>query len=153
MLRNILAAVAILAATALCAAEPDRGTRDEAVAMAERVVAYYQSHGLDQTAAAISDPANADFHDRDLYALILGFDGAIRAHGTNPKFVGRDMMNLKDQNGVMIAREMIRIAGEGGNAWLDYLFANPATKKVEPKSSYVLRLDDELLVAVGVYRG
>lgn len=48
------------------AAEPEYGTRAEAVAMVKRAQDMFKKDGADATFKAISDPSNKEFHDRDL---------------------------------------------------------------------------------------
>jgi len=47
---------------------------------------------------------------------------------------------------------MIKTARESGTGWVGYKWPNPSTKKVEPKSSFVMRVGD-VLVGVGICKG
>jgi hypothetical protein len=47
---------------------------------------------------------------------------------------------------------MITTAKESGTSWVGYKWPNPSIKKVEPKSSFVMRVGD-VLVGVGIYKG
>jgi signal transduction histidine kinase len=47
----------------------------------------------------------------------------------------------------------VATAASKGEGWIDYEWVNPASKKVEPKSTYVERVPGEnLFVGVGIYR-
>jgi len=59
------------------------------------------------------------------------------AHGANEKLVGKVLIDLKDQNGKQFMRELVDVAATKGEGWVDYDWANPTTKKVEGKSTFV----------------
>jgi signal transduction histidine kinase len=153
MIKKLLHIVALLAITTVSPAfaVSDHGTRDEAIAMTERAKALFDSEGIDAVAAAVADPANTDFHDRDMYVFVLNMDGVMKGHGANVKLVGKNLVKLKDQNGVELIKEMIEATSGTGSGWVDYHWPNPATKKIEAKSSYVLKLSDEYFAGVGIY--
>jgi signal transduction histidine kinase len=64
--------------------------------------------------------------------------------------VGKNLIDLKDQDGKFLIRELSDVAKKG-NGWVDYKWPNPLTKLIEAKSSYVERMGD-YFVGVGVYR-
>jgi uncharacterized protein len=133
-----------------CAAE--FGTRDEAVAMVKRAQARIKRDGLEATFRAVNS-GSKEFRDHDLYAFIIDFDGVERANAGVPVVVGKNVIDLKDQDGKFLIRELIAAAKSPGSGWVDYRWPNPATKTIEDKSSYVERVGDkDYLVGVGVYR-
>ena len=99
----------------------------------------------------ISDKGNAAYHDRDLYLVVYQLDGTVLAHGANAKFIGRNMIDLKDIDGKAFVKERVELAKSKGTFWQDYKFTNPENKKVEPKSMYCERLD-EMAVCGGIYK-
>jgi TRAP transporter TAXI family solute receptor len=127
------------------------GTREEAVAMVKRVQAKFKKDGIEATCRAINAGVK-EFNDRDLYAYIVGFDGVNCANARTPAVVGKDILDLKDQDGVWVVRNSIAIAKEKGSGWLDYRWPNPVTKTVEDKSAYVERVGDNYYVGVGIYK-
>jgi len=134
--------------TALAA---DKGSADEAVAMVKRAVALIKSDGKEKAFAAISDPSNASFHDRDLYIYVYDLNGVALAHGNNPKMVGKPLIGLKDNEGKAMIKEMLDTAKTKGKGWVDFKWPNPVTKAVESKSGYVEKVDD-MLVGSGIYK-
>jgi signal transduction histidine kinase len=119
--------------------------------MVKKAAALVKSDGKEKAFAAISDPANKDFHDRDLYVYAYDLNGVSLAHGTNPKMVGKDLLNMKDNEGKPMIQEMVKVAKEKGSGWVDYKWPNPVTKAIEAKSGYVERVDD-ILVGSGIYK-
>jgi len=125
------------------------GTRDEAVAMVKRVEDMFSSAGADSTFKAVSDKSVVSFHDRDLYPFIYDLTG--RCVGARPALIGKNLLDLKDQDGKYLIREMIRIARGSGAGWVNYKWPNPINNKIEDKVSYVEKMGD-FFVGVGVYR-
>jgi signal transduction histidine kinase len=129
----------------------EKGSKEEAVAMVKKAVALIKSDGKEKAFAAISDPANTTFHDRDLYIYIYDFNGVALAHGNNPKMVGKPLIGLKDNEGKLMIKEMVELAKTKGSGWVDFKWPNPVTKTVESKSGYVEKVDD-FLVGSGIYK-
>ena len=126
-------------------------TKDEAVAMVKKGVAYVKSAGKDKAYADISDKANAEFHHQDLYLTVYALDGTVKAHGSNAKMIGKNLIELKDIDGKAFVKERVDMAKTNATFWQDYKFTNPETKKIEPKSMYCEKLDDTV-VCGGIYK-
>jgi signal transduction histidine kinase len=129
----------------------DFGTRDDAVAMVQRVLDKFARSGAEATFRAVNDKSDPAFHDRDLYPFIYDLKGVAVAHGARPALIGKNLISLKDQNGVYLIQEMIALAKGPGSGWVDYKWPNPITDKIEDKSSYIEKMGD-YFVGVGVYR-
>jgi len=129
----------------------DHGTADEAKAMAEKAAAYIKEVGSEKAFAAFNDKANAQFHDRDLYVFVRSMDGNTVAHGANPGMIGHTSMESTDADGKLYNKEMMELANSKGSGWVDYRWVNPISKKIEQKSSYVVKVDDHV-VGVGFYK-
>jgi len=152
MLRYFASIAMIFLTTLLLpAAAADYGTREEAVAMVKRVQAKFKADGADATFKAVSDLSMKDFHDRDLYPFIYDAKGVNLAHGARPALIGKNLIDLKDQDGKYLIREMLEIVKVKGSGWVDYKWPNPLNNKIEDKSSYVEAMGD-YLVGVGIYR-
>ncbi len=143
------AAVAALAAACL-AAQANNATPDEATAMVKKGVAYIKANGKEKGHAEITNKAGS-FIDRDLYLVVYGLDGTVRAHGANEKMVGKNLIELKDIDGKPFVKERVELAQSKGTFWQDYKFTNPTTKKIEPKRMYCEKLEDAV-VCGGVYK-
>src|SRR5215469_4802489 len=145
----LIALIAI--APALARADAAHGSADEAKAMVERAVAMIKSQGADKAFAAINDPASKDFHDRDLYVFVRSMDGNTVAHGANKGMIGHTSLDLKDADGKLYNKEMIDLATSKGSGWVDYRWVNPVDKKIEQKSSFILKVGD-YVVGAGFYK-
>jgi cytochrome c len=125
-------------------------TPDEATAMVKKGVSYIKTNCKDKGYAEVSNK-QGQFVDRDLYLVVYGLDGTVRAHGANEKMIGKNLMDLKDIDGKPFVKERVELAQSKGTFWQDYKFTNPVTKKIEPKAMYCEKLDDAV-VCGGVYK-
>jgi signal transduction histidine kinase len=132
-------------------ATPSHGTRDEAVAMVKRVDAEFHKDGAAKTFKDIDDKSVKTYHDRDLYPFVYDMTGKCVAHGARPALIGKNLIDLKDQDGKFLIREMIALAKGPGSGWVDYKWPNPITNKIEDKSSYVEKMG-KYFVGVGIYK-
>ena len=150
MYRPLTAALAFVLAAPLAAHAADNATKEEAVAMVKKGVAFIRSQGKDKGYAEITSKGG-QFTDRDLYLVVYGHDGVVRAHGANEKMVGKNLIDLKDVDGKPFVKERVELSQSKGTFWQDYKFTNPVTKKIEPKQMYCEKLDDTA-VCGGIYK-
>lgn len=151
-MKTMMTAVALsLGILAMPAWAADKGSADEAVAMVKKAAALIKSAGKEKAYAAISDPANKEFHDRDLYVYVYDLNGVALAHGNNPKMVGKNLMALPDSNGKLMIKEMVELAKSKGSGWVEFKWPNPVTKAIEPKAGYIEKVDD-VMVGSGIYK-
>ena len=54
--------------------------------------------------------------------------------------------------GKYFIREFSSVAKTKGKGWIDYNWSNPTTKKIEPKSTYILKVSDDRLIGCGIYK-
>ncbi len=130
------------------AAQP--ATKDEAVGMVKKAVAYIKAEGPDKAYPAIDDHSG-QFVDRDLYVVVYGLDGKVLAHGADQARIGTNQMDAKDPDGKAFVKERVELAAKEPSFWQQYKFMNPVSKKVEPKQMYCERLD-ATVVCAGVYQ-
>lgn len=145
-----LAAAALLLAGSTAFAAAEHANASEATAMVKKGVAFMKSNGKDKGHAEISNK-EGQFKDRDLYLVVYGLDGTVRAHGANEKMIGKNLIELKDVDGKAFVKERVDLAQAKGTFWQDYKFTNPVSKKIEPKSMYCEKLDDAV-VCGGIYK-
>ena len=126
------------------------GTKAEAEAMVKKAIAEIKAVGKDKAFAEISNP-KGKYIDRDLYIFVYDMNGKCVAHGFNQKMINMDLIEMKDPDGKFYVKERIEIAKTKGKGWQDYKFTNPTSKKIEPKTAYIEKVDD-LIVGCGVYK-
>jgi len=134
-------------ANASSAAQP---TRADVQAFVEKAVAYAGANGKDAALTAFTAPGG-EFHEGELYIYAYDFNGTVIAHGGDKALVGKNLMNMKDPNGVPVISELVRLA-KTGSGWLEYTWPNPANgNKEEPKLGYVVKVDDTWFLGSGTY--
>lgn len=149
LLRTAIAASLLFTGAASSFAD-DRGTADDAKALVERAASYYKQKGRDAAIAAFNDPSG-EFRTKDLYLFGYSPDGKRIIHGAFKHLIGRDITGDRDPDGKYYAKEMLEVGMTKGSGWVDYKYVNPATKKIEQKSSYVMKVDD-LVLGSGFYK-
>ena len=137
---KFVAAIKLVACLGFPAMSAEFATKDEAVAMVNKAVAYVKKEGA-KKAYAEFDKKPGEFTDRDLYVLVYGTDGRVLARGSNAKLVGKDMTDAQDVDGKYYVKERLALAAKQKTFWQDYKFTNPVTKKIEPKQAYCEVLD------------
>ena len=148
MKRILTAPLFVLAMAAAHANEP---TEKDAIAMVEKGAAFIKQHGKDKFIEKVSakDP---EFIQGALYVDIRDLQsGIVLAHPVNPTIVGKDLTDVPDASGKKYRREIIDLAAKKGKGWVDYMYKNPTTGKIEPKTTYIQRVGDAVLEA-GIYK-
>ena len=120
------------------------------MATVKKGVAYLKANGKDKAYAEISNKQGA-FVDRDLYLVVYGLDGTVRAHGANEKMVGKNLIDMKDVDGKPYVKERMELAAVKPSFWQEYKFTYPVSKKIEPKQMYCEKVDDSVLCG-GIYK-
>lgn len=126
------------------------GTRAEAKALAEKAAKFLKANGKEKTLAEISKHGG-QFDKGEMYVFAYDMKGTVLAHPKNRGLIGKNMYNLPDEDGKFFRKDIVELAKAKGSGWVDYKYLNPETKKVEKKTTYVLRADD-MILCCGVYR-
>ncbi len=127
-----------------------RGTAEEAKALLEKAVTFYKANGQAKAFAAFNDP-KGPFVSKDLYIFAFDMSNKIIAHGADPDLIGKDLLKTPDAEGKFFMNTMVNVAKTQGKGVVDYRWKNPATGKVEPKSTYVEKVEDNVVLACGSY--
>ncbi|OIR07217.1 cache domain protein [mine drainage metagenome] len=128
------------------------GTADEAKALVAKGLAHIKEVGVDRAAADFTAHGGG-WQEKDLYIIIIKFDGTMVAHGGNKAMVGKNFIDMKDANGKLFTKDMGDIVKAKGSGWVDYLFTNPITKKTEQKSTFAERIPGyDGYIGVGIYK-
>lgn len=146
-----LIALCCLATGAAHASASATATKDDAVAMVKKGVAFLKANGAEKAYAEINN-TKGSFVDRDLYLVAYTLEGKCLAHGANPKQVGRELIELTDIDGKYFVKDRVAmVQSKPAGAWQEYKFTNPVSKKIEPKLMYCEKAGD-LAVCGGVYK-
>ncbi len=110
--------------------------------------ALYEEMGEDAF-ARISDP-NGDFKVGELYVFGLSARGVSLAHAANPSLVGSDRSGARDSRGELFIPRIVDAATSEG-AWVVYRRLNPVTGVEELKRSWVVEIEDGIVLGAGYY--
>jgi cytochrome c len=127
-------------------------TPDKAKAFSERAAAHIEKVG-EEKAFADFTRKDGGFVDGELYVFCYDRNGVNKAHGGNPSFVGRNLLHIKDPDGTEPNLLIVKKGFEEGRGWVDFKWPNPVTKRIENKSAYVIRTNDDVVCGVGYYKG
>ena len=147
---KFITAMALLVGMTLPAWSVEFASKDEAVAMVKKAVAFIGQQGPEKAYEAF-DKKGGEFTDRDLYVVVYSLDGKVLAHGSNAKLIGKDMNDAQDVDGKYYVKERMELVRKQADFWQDYKFVNPVSKKVEPKQMYCEKLDNTAVCA-GIYK-
>lgn len=87
----------------------------------------------------------------DGYIFAYKYDGTNLATRPKPQLRGKNLMGLKDKNGVLIIEELIKAAKKGGG-YLTYVWTKPSKNADVDKLSYAIGLERwEWMVGTGFY--
>ena len=116
-----------------------------AVAFAQAAIDLYKTEGRDAAIAYHKDPANIE---GQWYVFITDENNIYVAHPLAPEFIGRDITQISGIDGSPTGAEIAMATTEG--RWIEYLWPNPATNKIEQKRTWSIRYDGYLF-ATGYY--
>jgi hypothetical protein len=146
----ISAAAALMFGISAIPAPSQAATPEEAKALSERAAGYMKQAGEEKAFADFTRP-DGGFVQGELYVFCYDHDGVNKAHGGNPSFVGKNLLHIKDPDGKEPNAEIVKVGFEQGQGWVDFKWPNPATKKIQPKSAYVIHTSD-VVCGVGYYK-
>jgi polar amino acid transport system substrate-binding protein len=131
----------------LSAMKPD--SREELKAFVEEAYSHALVTGKDKALAEFMDPSSSWVRG-DVYIFAQDFNGTALCLPYMPKEVGTNRMDIQNDQGVYINREMRAIA-MNGSGFYEYRWINPIRNQSEPKVSYVSKIDDTWWLGAGIY--
>lgn len=139
----------VLLACSLNVMAAEMGTPDEAKAMSQKAAALVNEQG--EGAFAIFAAEDGGFVEKDLYVFCMDLDGVMLSHAKKPDLIGK---NLKDFNkyGDTLFQDMILVASDPGEGWVDYKWPYPGTEEIKEKTSYIIKNDKGFFCGVGAYK-
>ena len=135
---------------AVLPASAQNASKADAISLADKAVANIQKKGVEEACKDFADP-KGEYIRGELYVVVQDMQCKMVCHAVNPKMNGKDMLELKDANGKKFTQQMRDIAATEKTGWVDYLWPNPVSKALEPKSAYVRRAGEKHMVSVGIY--
>ena len=149
--RTVLVLAGLCLAGGAALAEVERGTREEAKAMADAAFDHLKKVGPDRAYKDFTTD-KAAWTRKDLYVMVYNGKNVALAHGANAKLVGKDMSAIKDAAGKSVVGALNAVAAKGGG-WYDYDWPDPITRKLMLKSTYAHPMPSgDGFIGVGIFR-
>jgi cytochrome c len=127
-----------------------RVSKYEVAVLVERAVNYARVNRREIALKEFMNPTG-QFKKSGLYIYAYDFQGTVLADGGQPELVGKNLIDMKDGNGVEVIKELIKLAQQRGG-WLRYFWPNPAHGgKIESKLGYVMKVDNDWFLGSGLY--
>ncbi|MGA2405043.1 MAG: cache domain-containing protein [Syntrophobacteraceae bacterium] len=120
------------------------------MAWVDEAVEFYKAVGKRIALSEFTNPKGR-FAAGEMYIYALDFKGTMLAHGANERFVGEDFIDVKDPQGKTFVKEIIKVATQNGNGWVEYKWYDRETKETLSKAVYFQKVDD-VIICSGVYR-
>ena len=150
MKRVLLVSFALCFVLGLMFAPGAAASQKEAKALVEKAAAFVKANGKDAALKEFSK-AKGQFDKGELYVFAYDMNATIVAHPKNAKLIGKNLMDVPDTDGKLFRKEIVETAKTKGAGWVDYKYLNPETKKVEAKTTYVLKVGD-IVLCCGAYK-
>jgi len=127
----------------------EKTSKEDLVAFVKMAADYARQNGKEK---ALAEFMNKDgiFFKGELYIFAYDFSGTVISHGAKPSLVGKNLMLLRDANGLAVIEELVKVA-KTGDGFLKYYWDNPQVGKVMPKLGYVIKIDDDWWLGSGIY--
>lgn len=150
-IRLLLAGLFTIGIAGAAVAQDAKPSQDDAKAITIKAADLIAAKGLDE--AAIIFNADGEFKNGEIYVNVIDFGGVWKVYPPRPAGVGQSVINVKDPDGRFIVQDVLAVAKDKGEGWVEYRWLNPASNKIAPKITYVKRVPGQDLVAyVGIYK-
>jgi methyl-accepting chemotaxis protein len=127
-----------------------QGTADQARQMVFDAMVHIRMQGLEQAKADFHD-RQGQFIDRDLYIFVFDRYGRYVVHGALPEKDGSALQEIQGLDADKLVADAWQVCDDEQGGWVNYTITNPTTMQIQGKASYVMPLDDKLLVGCGCY--
>jgi signal transduction histidine kinase len=152
-LRGLVAAAVLALSAPATAAEGSPATVDEVIAKVLEAARYLHDKGQ----AGFSDfNNNARWVWKDSYVFVFScMDDRMIAHPLRPDLVGRPILQMEDEKGNMLFRDLCAAGEDAAGGWVEYWWPRPGEAKASRKISYTISTEvsfqPDVRVAAGIY--
>jgi len=149
---------AVLFVAALCGVSgawaQETATPEEAITKVWAAARFLQDKGASGIASLNSKDGPFVWKDSYVFAFDCRLDRMV-AHPMRPDLVGQPIMQITDNDGKFIFKEMCKAASERRGGWVEYVWTKPGAGKVSRKLTYVgtaqMAFSSGIQVGAGVY--
>jgi cytochrome c len=135
-------------------ATEEAATPEEVITKVWSAAKFLQDKGASGFASLNSKDGPWVWKDTYVFAFDCRLDRMV-AHPLRPDLVGRPIMQITDNNGKYIFKDLCKIGSQPRGGWVEYVWTKPGAGRVSRKLSYTLTADvafsTGIQVAAGVY--
>lgn len=125
-------------------------TPEDAETLAKEAAAWVKGIGRERGLAEICNLRGRFCRD-GIYVTAHDINGWFLASPLNPQLIGQNHADFQGPDGKYFNRESMELAKKGGG-WVEYLWTNPATRKLQQKKSRVERIEGtDMYILCGVF--
>lgn len=109
---------------------------------------------MGKDAFTILRDSTSEFVYKDTYVFVIDTACNTLVNPAEPWLESKNQKDMKDINGKFFIQDIVKVAVDNGQGWVEYLWPKPGTAKPVRKSSYVKRMvvkGEILVVGTGVY--
>ncbi|ARJ67756.1 chemotaxis protein [Magnetospirillum sp. ME-1] len=152
MIRRRLVLIGLAAALAAAPAiAAERPTREQVQALTLKAAALVAADGMEKAREAFH--REGEFRFGEIYVNVIDANGTWMIYPPNPRNEGKSVLNVKDSTGKLLVQEIISVARDKGEGWVEYQWLNPASNRIEPKITYVKAVPGkDLITYIGLYK-
>jgi polar amino acid transport system substrate-binding protein len=128
------------------------GTMEDLKSFVRSAADYCRENGKAAALASFNNKSGR-FVKGNVYIYALDFGGNVLALPFQPDLVGTNFLNMSDAAGQKFVQSEIAVVQDGGG-FVSFMYPNPARSfAIEPKISYVEKVDDTYWIGAGLYVG
>lgn len=127
-----------------------QGTADEAYQLVNKALDHIKHVGYARACEDFYDKSRG-FVDRDLYIFVFDREGVYHVMGMDRKRANTRLHDAPGLDAAQLLKDAWYCAEQGGG-WVEYNIINLQTGTIRAKSSFVMPLNDQLLIGCGAYR-
>lgn len=129
----------------------ETASKDEIIAKCTKAAEIIKNKGNQEAINAVND-TSGEFIWKDTYVYIMDMNATIMAHGAVPKFIGKNLMGLKDPitKKHWYPEVYKRIKAGEKNGWFDYHWKKSEGKGIFKKHCYFVK-EGDLVIFAGIY--
>lgn len=123
----------------MTAAQENAENEMAVVELVNKAMAKINEKGLDYTIKLLNASAGP-FRKKTLYVYAADMKGVTLSHPARRELVGKSAWNLKDAKGKYLVQEMVEVAKNPGEGWVEYWWKRTNVKEPVVKRGYVKRV-------------
>lgn len=125
----------------------------KAEALVKRGAAYVKEKGKVEALKEFNNP-KGKFVDGEFYIFAYDMNDVCLALPSKPAQVGKDLSDIADADGKLFFQDFHKVLeSKTGAGWVDYKWMNPETKKIQAKTSYIMKIPgQDMFIGCGFYK-